>query len=101
MKLNSKLTKVLGLFVVMGAALGAWSQWSPFAWTWEFREVADVSYGSAISQLERLLILKDEQIYRAEKDGADRNRIIQLKIERSGVRRQIEELKQRKKVLGR
>lgn len=42
------LTGVAGLVVTLGGAAGVLYQWSPFAWAWEVRQLAQETYETAI-----------------------------------------------------
>ena len=64
-----KLTKAAALVVALGAGGGVFYQFSPFAWAWEFRDVAATTYSSAVGELRRTLIWLDEQIAEARKKG--------------------------------
>lgn len=64
-----KATKAAALVVALGLAGGVFYQFSPFAWAWEFRDVAATTYSSAVGELRRTLIWLDEQIAEARKKG--------------------------------
>ena len=51
-----RLAAIAALIVALGGAAGAVTQWSPFAWAWDVRQIAQVTFETAISQKSSELI---------------------------------------------
>ena len=93
MKINiTNISRIAGLVVVIAAAGGVLYTWSPWAWTWEFKEIAAISCRTAINQQFDLIIILENRLSEARQRG-DTQRVIELTQQLARLKGGLEETK--------
>lgn len=82
---------VLGIIISLGGATAVIDQYAPWAWSGEFKEVADMSCTSAINQRWDMILTVEKFIATTK----DRNQIADLRRQKQRLMNELENLKRR------